>query len=130
MKCLDSDLLVAILRGEKDAQQMALELDAQGRNATTTINAFEIFYGANHSSRRAENLREVRKLLGRLDVIPFDLRSSEKAGEVLADLAERGEMIEFRDAMVAGIALESGLTLVTRNKRHFAKIDRLRLETW
>lgn len=50
MKCLDTDLLVAILRGEREAQEKVLELDAgEVRNSTTAINSFEIFYGAYHS---------------------------------------------------------------------------------
>ena len=100
------------------------------RNATTTVNALEIFYGANHSLRKAENVQKVRALLQRLDVAPFTLQSSERAGEILADLARSGELIDYRDAMIAGIVVESGLTLVTRNRKHFARISRLKLEAW
>ncbi|MHB1868496.1 MAG: type II toxin-antitoxin system VapC family toxin [Nitrososphaerales archaeon] len=129
MKCLDTDLLVAILRGENSAANTLSELD-EVRNATTTVNAFEIFYGANHSLRKAENVQKVRALLQRLDVAPFTLQSSERAGEILADLARSGELIDYRDAMIAGIVVESGLTLVTRNRKHFARIPKLKLEAW
>ena len=130
MKCLDTDLLVAILRGESYAQAIMSELDSEVRNATTTINAFEIFYGASHSSKRVDNVQKVRTLLQRLDVLPFTLQASESAADVLADLAAGGEIIDYRDAMIAGIVLESGLTLVTRNKRHFSRIPKLKLEGW
>lgn len=130
MKCLDTDLLVAILRGEDDAKNVLSELDREVRNATTTVNAFEIFYGASRSRKKIENVQKVRSLLQRLDIVPLDLRSSERAGEILAELAANGEMIEYRDAMVAGIALESGLTIVTRNKKHFSRIPKLRIEEW
>ena len=130
MKCLDSDLLVAILRGDKDAKSMMDELDAQGSCATTSVNAFEITYGASMSRNKASNLEAVKVILQRLEVIPLDLPSSQKAGEVMAGLSSSGEMIDFRDALIAGIALENGLTLLTRNKKHFARISKLKVESW
>jgi tRNA(fMet)-specific endonuclease VapC len=130
LKCLDTDLLVAILRGESDAEKIGLELDSEVRNATTTVNAFEIFYGANHSKKRTENVQKVRTLLQRLDVLPLSLQASERAGELLADLAANGEPIEYRDAMISGIVLESGTTLVTRNRKHFSRVPKLKLEEW
>ena len=43
MKCLDTDLLVAILRGkDKDAEEKMKRLDQEGRHGTTTLNAFEL----------------------------------------------------------------------------------------
>ncbi len=83
MKCLDTDFLVALLRGKSDAKSKMESLDAEGHNATTTINAFELFYGAHKSTKRAKNLKEVFKLLDRLDVFDFTLEASEVAGDYL-----------------------------------------------
>jgi predicted nucleic acid-binding protein len=130
MKCIDSDLLVAILRGNADAQSKMDELDTEGRNATTSINAFEIFYGAARSSKREKNLDEAKRMISRLEVMPLDIESANKAAVVAADLAEKGEQIDFRDVLVAGIALTNELSLVTKNARHFARIRNLTLESW
>ena len=130
MKCLDTDLLVAILRGKETARDSVAALDESGRNATTSVNAFEIVYGAQRSARRGDNMKEALGLLDRLVVIPLDLPSARRAGEVAASLAARGEGIDYRDSMIAGIALESKLPLVTRNEKHFSRIKGLKLETW
>ncbi len=130
MKCLDTDLLVAILRGKETARDSVAALDESGRDATTSVNAFEIVYGAQRSVRRNENLKEALRLLDRLLVIPLDLPSARRAGEIAANLAAKGEGIDYRDAMIAGIALESELTIVTRNEKHFSRIKGLKLETW
>jgi predicted nucleic acid-binding protein len=74
-----------------------------------------------------ENLKETLKLLDRLEVIPFDLSSSKKAAEISAKLVRKGEPIDYRDAMIAGIAIKNDLTLVTRNKLHFSRIKSLKL---
>ncbi len=130
MKCLDTDLLIAILRGKEEAKRKIQELDIQGRQATTSVSAFELFYGAYRSKERRSNLEETRRLLQRLDVLPFESESSEKAGETLATLAARGELIDYRDAMIAAIAKVNGLALVTRNAEHFSRIKGLESEPW
>ena len=130
MKCLDTDLLVAILRGKQEAITIVNELDTDAKAATTTINAFEIYFGANKSERKKENVKETAKLLERLIMFPLDLSSSRRAAEISAELVAKGVTIDFRDAMIAAIAAENGLTLVTRNKGHFNRIKGLQTETW
>ena len=130
MKCLDTDLLVAILRGAEDARGKMEELDREGRHNTTAINSFELFYGAHKSAQRRSNLDKTKVLLERLDVLPFRRESAEAAGEALAELSTKGDSIDFRDAMIAGIVKSHGLTLVTRNTRHFGRVKGLRLESW
>lgn len=130
MKCLDTDILVAILRGREEAKEKVAELDEENKGATTSVNAFELFFGANKSERKQENLKEASKLLERLTIFPLDLASSKKAAEISAKLATKGETIDFRDAMIAAIAIENGLTLVTRNQVHFKRIKSLKIESW
>lgn len=130
MKCLDTDLLVGILRGKIEAQRKMNELDNQGRCGTTSVNAFELFYGAHRSREERKNVEETRKLLERLDVFSFDREASEEAAENLSSLTKLGETIDYRDAMVAAIAKINGLTLVSRNKAHFGRVRGLALETW
>jgi predicted nucleic acid-binding protein len=122
--------LVGVLRGKGDAERKMRELDEEGRQATTAVNAFELFYGAYKSRENNINVQRTASLLDRLDVLPLDLESSEKAGEALASLASAGEAIDFRDALIAGISLVNGLSLVTRNKEHFARVKGLKVEQW
>ena len=130
MKCLDTDFLVAILRGRDDAKRKMTDLDGEGRHGTTAVNAFELFYGAHKSTQRVANIDKTRSLLGRLDVLPLEQDASEAAGEILADLTAQGVSIDFRDAMIAGIAKTNGLALVTRNRGHFSRVKNLKLESW
>jgi predicted nucleic acid-binding protein len=130
VKCLDTDFLVAILRGKETAERKMVELDREGRHNTTAINAFELFYGAYKSNQRLTNVEKTKAILERVDVLPFELDSSERAGAILAELSARGDSIDFRDAMIAGIAKANGLSLVTRNKEHFARVKELEIEVW
>ncbi len=130
MKCLDSDFLVAILRNEPAAKGKASELEAEGRNATTAVNAFEVLYGAYRSAKREKNVEEATKLLARLEILPLDFEASDQAGRIAADLLLRGMHIDFRDVLIAGIATSASMKLVTRNEKHFSRINALKLEAW
>jgi tRNA(fMet)-specific endonuclease VapC len=119
------------LRGKKDAYSTVVALDQEAKGAaTTSINAFEIYFGAYKSKMQSENLKETERLLDRLQVIPMDQSSSKKAAEISAKLNAIGEPIDYRDAMIAAIALQNDLTLLTRDKAHFSRIKGLTLETW
>lgn len=119
-----------MLRGNHEAEGKLRKLDLEGRQATTSINSFELFYGAYRSRDRGGNVLSVKNLLERLDVLPFESESSARAGETLAALAARGEVVDFRDAMIAAVARLRGLPLVSRNKEHFSRFEDLKLEPW
>ena len=130
MKCLDTDLLIAILRGKQEAHDLVAELEQEPKAATTSINAFEVFYGAFKSQLKSQNLKEADRLLDKLEILPMVLSSARKAAEISEELAEKGEPIDFRDAMVAGVAVVNDLTLVSRNKAHFGRVKELKFQTW
>ena len=130
MKCLDTDLLVGVLRNQEKATRKAEELDKQGRQATTAVNAFELFYEASKSKMVEENVREANKLLSRLELLPLSTSAAERAGLLFGGLELKGLPIEFRDSMIAGIVLEHRLTLVTRNRRDYGRIPGLAIEDW
>ena len=131
MVCLDTDFLVALLRGDKDARERGDEMDREDvKKATTPINAFELFLGAYLSERRDANLTVVRELLSNLELLEFDLRSCEEAGLIAAGLRSRGEPIGVRDSMIAGIASKFEETVLTRNIEHFSRVKELNVEKW
>ncbi len=130
MNCLDTDFLIAILRGKEGARKKAEEIDKEGRGATTSINAFEVFFGAYRSARKSENIKQASRLLDRLFIFPLDYASSQKAADLSADLVAKGKSVDYRDVMIAAIAIENQLTLVTRNASHFSRIKGLKMATW
>ncbi|MDO8538630.1 MAG: type II toxin-antitoxin system VapC family toxin [archaeon] len=129
MKCLDTDILVAILRGEKEVQGIAESLDVEGQVYTTVINAFEILFGAKKSNN-IENISETRKLLAKLSVIGMELESAENASDIHAILSKQGKSIDFRDLFIGAIVKSNGLKLITRNHKHFSRIQGLQIEKW
>lgn len=131
MVCLDTDFLVALLRGEGEAVVAARELDqSRVRKSTTPINAFELLLGAHLSQHREQNLRLVRELLESLILLEFDLESCESAAAISRRLRSTGETIGIQDTMIAGTALRHGEALVTRNTQNYGRIQDLAIRVW
>jgi tRNA(fMet)-specific endonuclease VapC len=63
-------------------------------------------------------------------VLPFDADDALAAADVMSALAGSGYNAALQDIWLAGLATNRGLTLVTRNIRHFNRILNLRVENW
>ena len=127
MKCLDSDFLIDILAGKKEAEHKMVEIENE-RLATTAINAFEILFGAEYSQNE-RNIKEAHKILSGLDIIAFDLKAAEEAGKIQAHHIRGGTRLPIRDLFIASVAKVHGCVVVTRNVNHF-NISGLEVETW
>jgi len=96
--------------------------------ATTTINIFELQYGAKISKRSEENQEELKKFLNRLNIFSFDYKSGDEASSIFADLRKLGKIIGIKDIMIAGICRSNNLELITKNVKHFENIKGLKVE--
>jgi tRNA(fMet)-specific endonuclease VapC len=63
-------------------------------------------------------------------VINITRRSVIISGEIYASLRWKGIIIGTSDTLIAGMAIENNLSLVTNNKRHFELIDGLKIDNW
>ena len=63
-------------------------------------------------------------------VIPATEESCKISSDIYSDLRIKGELIDDIDLLIAGIAIENELTLVTNNTNHFGRIKDLKLENW
>ena len=127
MKCLDSDIIIGFLRGKAESLKKMKDLENESL-ATTTINIFELQYGAKISKRYEENLNELKKFLNSLNIFSFDYKSSEEASSIFADLKKIGKIIGIKDILIAGICRSNKLDLITKNVRHFQNIEGLKIE--
>jgi predicted nucleic acid-binding protein len=119
------------LRKHPEAVKKAEKYDSTAMEiSTTSMNAFEIYLGAFRSRNAATNVKQADDLLNSIKTLHLNLESSRKSGEILSELLRIGTPIDLRDAIIAGITLVNGYTLVTRNIEHFRRITGLSTETW
>ncbi len=132
MKCLDTTYLIDLERNDKKAVDLASELDFEGFFCTTEINVFEIFAGLEQTPLKDTDLMDKTELLfQRITVLPLGRSSARHAARIIGEMKKKGKPIDTLDALVAGICRSHGCdTIITRNTKHFANIDGIKVEEY
>ena len=89
----------------------------------------ELYAAAENSARAQHNLQRFSEFASRRDVLLCDDRTARLYGNISHLLRQKGRPIPTNDMWIAAIAMQHGLTLVTRDV-HFSHIDGLLLKTW
>ena len=133
MICLDTNVVIAAInRRTRHVRERLLQNLADG--AVVGIPAvvlFEMWYGIKKSTRpqtSANNLADF--LAADVTLWPFDADDAQEAGDIRAALARSGKPIGPYDVLIAAQARRRGATLVTANKREFARVPGLKTEDW
>ena len=120
----DTDVLIDYLAGVEPIREQIARAVSADRLWTTTITCFELLSGA-AEGRRGE---PVRRFVESLPVLALDRECAQRAADVRRHLDRAGQSIGMADSLIAGIALNHDLPLLTRNRSHFARVPGLRLE--
>jgi tRNA(fMet)-specific endonuclease VapC len=129
--CFDTDVLSAVVRRDPPLSLIRrLATVPPEEQTTTAITLAELLYGA--AKRGSDHLtRRVSEVVTLLTLIlPFDADAAEVYGPLRARLEREGMPLAEPDLRIASIALSRGLTLVTGNVRHFARVPGLAVENW
>src|SRR3989344_1532908 len=130
MVCVDSDLLIGVLRKDAEAVSAMENLEASGEPLkTTVINAVERVEGAT-VSRREGVTHAVDAFLTTMETLHLDALGANLAGQIIGNLKLRGEQIDNMDALIGAVAIANNETLVTRNVKHFSRIKGLKVKAW
>jgi tRNA(fMet)-specific endonuclease VapC len=68
-------------------------------------------------------------LLDPLITLPLNRTAADRAASVRKALERQGQGIGMADSLIAGIVLARGGILLTRNRKHFERVDGLKLAT-
>ncbi len=117
---IDSDVLIGISQGIKAAREYVDALTEEW--GISQVSALELLVGA----RDQRELATIDAFLSAYAIIPVRESTGKRAYELLKLYAKSHGLHVF-DSLVAATAMEEGLTLVTRNQRHFGVIKGLPL---
>ena len=125
---LDTNTVIVLLNDTTSKTALRARRENPGDVAISVIVIHELYYGAFRNRRAAQNAAVIDAL--QFVVLDFDKEDARQAGEVRALLASRGTPIGAYDVLIAGLAMERNLILVTHNTREFRRVPGLRLEDW
>jgi predicted nucleic acid-binding protein len=129
---LDTNVLSEIVRKHPNRALLQRLKEAVASDVVTSAMCVaELRHGA---ARREDGgrlwERIEREILTNLEILPLGEAEAVRAGDLLAFLEEQGKPIGIEDVWIGATALEHGLTVITRNLKHFQRIPDLRAESW
>ena len=122
----DSDWMIDLIARRSRALQVLPPLMGQGLNINI-IAVGEVLEGIYAGRNAVETEGAFDALLERVPVINLDRQTMQIYALTRASLRRSGSLIGDNDLLIAATALRHDLTLVTRNRRHFARIPDLRI---
>lgn len=129
MYALDTNMVSYFLRGEgRMAERLLATSPAQ--IAIPAVALYELRYGLRRAAASGPRVAAFESFCASVAVLSFDDAAAEQAATIRAALERRGQPIGPHDLLIAATAISRGATLVTRNKREFARIDGLNCEDW
>ncbi len=123
---LDTNIIIGMFTGVKAIQEKMQNIDKIFLGSPVIG---ELCYGACKSSRPTENFAKVNRLTQRFPLFSCDLETARWYGNIKDQLRRKGRPIPDNDIWIAAIAMQHGLTLVTRDA-HFDEVESLQTERW
>ena len=120
MTLLDSDVVIAHLRGLPAARAWLASARRGGPLAVSAVTLTEVLGGM-----RSDERHEVRRLLSSFRCEPVTRQVAERAGELSRRFRRSHAAISVADYLIAATAIDRGLPLATLNVRHFPVFDAL-----
>lgn len=113
------------------AASKAAELDQQSVAVLmSAMTRFELFSGSERFFDPPKERSRVQGLIERYAALPLTPEAADRAGKIHGALAKTGNAIGAVDALIAAIALENDLPLLTRNVSDFAIVQGLKITTY
>ena len=137
MIILDTNVLSALMRTTPDVAVVNW-LDRQPADSVwvTSVAVFEARFGLALLPRGRRRLGLERAFEQVLNddlanrILDFDAAAAAAAAQLAAERQRAGGPVDFRDTLIAGIALARRATIATRNTRHFEGLDVPVVDPW
>ncbi|MCJ7545510.1 MAG: type II toxin-antitoxin system VapC family toxin [Deltaproteobacteria bacterium] len=123
---LDTNIVVALFAEDSSVQQGLLKAE---QVFVPSIVLGELYYGAQKSLRKEENIARVDEFAAASSVLGPSVATAKEYGEIKNALFNQGHPIPDNDIWIAALTKQYGVTLVTRDE-HFKEVEGITIETW
>lgn len=131
---LDTNVCITLLRRRDAPQRLRVveRLSAfdPAEMVLCSVVRQELLAGVYESKRRKFANDVTWDLIDSYASLPFDDGAAEVAARIQHELYRTGRPIGVYDMQIAAIGLHHGLTVVTHNVSHFARVPGLAIEDW
>ncbi|MBI2218091.1 MAG: type II toxin-antitoxin system VapC family toxin [Candidatus Rokubacteria bacterium] len=125
---LDTDWIIDWFSGHPGVGRRLREIRGEGL-AISVVSLAELYEGVHYSREPAHAGRQLSQFLGDVTLIGVDRETCDMFGQERGRLRAAGTLIGDFDLLIGVTAVRHDLTLLTNNRRHFALIAGLRIES-
>jgi tRNA(fMet)-specific endonuclease VapC len=129
---IDSSIFIRIERSGETPESLLARLGDEAV-AISAVTASELLHGVHRAEsalRRGRREQFVERILRTVPVIPFTLEVARSHSRIWADQVKSGTLIGAHDLLIAATAIAHDLALLTHDKRHFERVEGLKLTVW
>jgi len=127
---IDTDILSKFLKGDdKVKEKFKSYLRVYNQVNFSIITYYEIVSGLKHRDANKQ-MNSFLEFASISNILPLTTQSSENSAIIYADLRKKGTPVDDIDLLIAGIAIENNMMIVTNNTSHFKRIEGLEIENW
>lgn len=120
---LDTSILIEYYRKKDKSKTVLFHLfHAYSIFAVSAVTHFEIYTGSSN-----EQIDFWNEFFQEITVLPFNAEVSKEAANIDAALKKKRKQIAVPDLFIAATAIHHNIPLVTLNKKHFERVDKIQL---
>jgi tRNA(fMet)-specific endonuclease VapC len=119
----DTGIFIEHLRAKDKLSTNLYKISENSEIYISAVTVYELYMGATTEGKEAD----VRTITENFTVLPFTDAVAQKAAELYHKLRLSNQMVEFRDIFIAATCIVHELPIVTLNKKHFKRIDGLKI---
>ncbi|MDE0471241.1 MAG: type II toxin-antitoxin system VapC family toxin [Ekhidna sp.] len=129
----DTDILSYYFGGDEEVKRNFRDyLNFFDKIEISIITHYEIVGGLLAKDAKKQ-LKFYEIFISQNSIIPLTEKSVNTSSKLYGKLKQAGNIIENIDLLIAGVAIENEMTLVTNNESHFARLSEisdLKIENW
>ena len=127
---LDTSVLIEAERRKSEIDKFAENREEEifGISVITVAELLHGVHRADSTKRRLRSSAYVEKIIELFPIYVFETSIARIYAELWSDLSKRGIQIGAHDLIIGSTALSLGFSVATFNKRHFDRMEGLKLE--
>jgi tRNA(fMet)-specific endonuclease VapC len=127
---IDTDILSYYFKGDPDVvNKFNQYLDQFDLIEISLVSCYEITSGL-LAKNALKQLAVFEDFVAENSILPLTEKSVKISAELYSTLRQSGKIIDDIDLLIAGVAIENEMILVTNNENHFGRIPGLTIDNW
>ncbi len=125
---IDTDWVIHHLNNHTAVVERLQALQPEGLGLSVVALA-ELYEGVSYSRDPEESERKLNDFLDSVNIVGLDEQTARIFGRERGRLRRAGQIIGDMDLLIAATALQYDFILLSNNRRHFERIEGLRIES-